>query len=681
MKSEERIINQNAFMQGEVPIIVATSAFGMGIDKPDVGLVIHYEISDSLENYVQEAGRAGRDESISADCYILFNEEDLDKHFILLNQTKLYPKEVKQIWSTLKELTQGPSFKISKSALEIARKAGWNDSLSDIETRVKTAISSLEESGYIKRGQNMPRVYADSLRVKTAREAIARIDQSERFSEKEKGQARRIISKLFSQKTTKNPADEDAEARVDYIADLEGLATNEVIRIVLLLREEKILDDHKDLSVFIKKEAKENKALKILKHFIRLEDFLLAFLTEGEEVYFLKKLKEKAEEQELKVSLSDIKTIFNFWAIKKWIKRKNKWNDRVRVYIKNKQNLKDILKKRSDLAGFIIKYLFEKTKHEPAADLIHFSVLELKIAFGERLELLKPDEEILGEDIEDSLFYLQRIEAIKIEGGFLVLYNRMTIERLERDNKKHYTNENYEKLKNFYDSKVRQIHIVGEYARKMLKLNEAEAWQYVEDYFELNISSFLNKYFPGRGEDLKRNITRKKYQQLFGELSPKQKEIINDKKNQYIVVAAGPGSGKTKVLVHKLAALYLMEEVKHEQFLTLTFSRAAATEFKKRLLGLIGNAAHFVAIKTFHSYCFDLLGQIGRLEKIKNEKDNEQLILDTVEKNRKRRGREEQDHPHGVGHRRSPRHEPSRICLSASADRKKRRPQGDCRGG
>ena len=58
-----------------------------------------------------------------------------------------------------------------------------------------------------------------------------------------------------------------------------------------------------------------------------------------------------------------------------------------------------------------------------------------------------------------------------------------------------------------------------------------------------------------------------------------------------------------------------MEDVKHEQLLMLTFSRAAATEFKKRLLELIGNAANFVEIKTYHSYCFDLLGRVGTLEK------------------------------------------------------------------
>jgi len=83
-------------------------------------------------------------------------------------------------------------------------------------------------------------------------------------------------------------------------------------------------------------------------------------------------------------------------------------------------------------------------------------------------------------------------------------------------------------------------------------------------------------------------------------------------------VAAGPGSGKTRVLVHKLASLLLLEDVKHEQLLMLTFSRSAATEFKKRLIGLIGNAAHFVEIKTFHSYCFDLLGKIGSLEGVED---------------------------------------------------------------
>src|SRR5690606_77169 len=138
MDKKEKSENQDSYINGETQIMIATSAFGMCVDKKDVGLVIHYEISDSLENYVQEAGRAGRDENIVADCFVLFNEEDLSKHFILLNQTKLSIKEIQQIWKAIKDITRFRS-SVSNSALEIARKAGWDDNVVEIETRVTTA--------------------------------------------------------------------------------------------------------------------------------------------------------------------------------------------------------------------------------------------------------------------------------------------------------------------------------------------------------------------------------------------------------------------------------------------------------------------------------------------------------------------------------------------------------------
>jgi ATP-dependent DNA helicase RecQ len=245
--------------------------------------------------------------------------------------------------------------------------------------------------------------------------------------------------------------------------------------------------------------------------------------------------------------------------------------------------------------------------------LVEFSVLELKAAFETHGSLFR--QETLAEEVEDALFYLSRIGAIRIEGGFLVVYNRLNLERLEMDNRRRYRIEDYKQLGEFYENKVAQIHIVGEYARKMIQDYKA-ALQFVEDYFQLNFASFLRRYFKGSREDeIRRNITPAKFRQLFGTLSPAQLQIINDNRSQYMVVAAGPGSGKTRVLVHKLASLLLMEDVKHEQLLMVTFSRAAATEFKKRLIALIGNAAGFIEIKTFHSYCFDLLGKIGTLEK------------------------------------------------------------------
>jgi ATP-dependent DNA helicase RecQ len=634
MDKQEKSENQDAFINGKIQIIVATSAFGMGVDKKDVGLVIHYEISDSLENYVQEAGRAGRDENITADCYVLYNEEDLSKHFILLNQTKLSIREIQQIWKAIKDITKFRAT-ASNSALEIARKAGWDETVVEIETRVKTAIAALEEAGYLKRGQNMPRVFANSILSKNAQEAIEKINASERFNENQKQQGVRIIKKLFSSKSRKQATDEVAESRIDYISDHLGIVNEEVINVVNLLREEEILADTKDLRAFIRRSENKNRSLGIVQTFSRIEDFMLKQIDESEKTFHIKELNELAEQSGCTdISPNKIRTILNFWAIKNWIKRKN--HDYSRNHLSILANyspaeLKEKLEKRYGLARFIVEFLY-KRNHENIPDsdlnneqiLVEFSVHELKQEYEKEHSLFKLN--ITIQDIEDTLFYLSRIEAIKIEGGFLVVYNKLSIERLETDSKKRYKAEDYTKLKQFYENKIQQIHIVGEYAEKMIS-DYKEALQFVEDYFQLNYSTFLNKYFNAtRQDEILKNITPAKFRKLFGELSPSQLKIIKDNSSQYIAVAAGPGSGKTKVLVHKLASLLLMEDVKHEQLLMVTFSRAAATEFKKRLLELIGNAASFIEIKTFHSYCFDLLGKVGSIEKSKT------IINRTVEK-------------------------------------------------
>lgn len=632
MEVKEKTANQNDFISGEVPIMVATSAFGMGVDKKDVGMVIHYEISDSLENYVQEAGRAGRDENLDADCFVLFNEEDLSKHFILLNQTKLSLKEIQQVWKAIKDITRFRS-SVSNSALEIARKAGWDDNVVEIETRVTTAIAALEDAGYLKRGQNMPKIFANSILSKNAQEAIDKIHASRRFDENQKEKGVRIIKKLFSSKKKQEGIEDAAESRVDYISDHLGIVKEEVINIIHLLRAENILADAKDLTAFIKKGENKNRSLSIVESYNKIENFLLSAFQEEEKIFQIKELNEQAEQYGCEeITTNKLKTIINFWAIKQWIKHKRleyTKNHIAVICLQPKDTFKKKLEYRHELSTFIVTYLYEKSNLNPQKDekedvLIEFSIHELKTAFENAI--ISFGKKVSFDDVEDSLFYLSKIDAIKIEGGFLVVYNKLTIERLEKDNLKKFTKEDYRKLHLFYENKAQQIHIVGEYAKKMID-DYKDALQFVEDYFQLNYASFLKKYFPGsRADDLKLKMTPTKFKQLFGELSPTQLKIINDKETKYMVVAAGPGSGKTRVLVHKLASLLLMEDVKHEQLLMLTFSRAAATEFKKRLLQLIGNAANFIEIKTFHSYCFDLLGKVGNLEK------SELILKMTVDK-------------------------------------------------
>lgn len=136
MEPDDKITAQDKFIKGETAVMVATSAFGMGVDKENVKMVVHYDISDSLENYMQEAGRAGRKADLQARCHLLFDEHDLGDHFALLNRSKLTKKEIGQIWKAVKEYK---NTKFTKSALEIAKQAGWDTDLRDLETRGKNS--------------------------------------------------------------------------------------------------------------------------------------------------------------------------------------------------------------------------------------------------------------------------------------------------------------------------------------------------------------------------------------------------------------------------------------------------------------------------------------------------------------------------------------------------------------
>ena len=611
MDTMTKVMNQEDFINNKVRIIVATSAFGMGVDKSDVGLVIHYDISDSLENYLQEAGRAGRDVHTEADCYVLFNDDDLNKHFILLNQTKLTFSEINQIWRAIKALTKNRKT-IYISPLEVARKAGWEEMM-DIETKVKSAINALETAGYVRRGMNSPHIFATSIIPKCFEDAAQRIDAYGEMTEEERVHCRRIIKSLISQKSRASAGTNDAESRIDYLSDMLGIETSKVIQAIESMRNAGILTRDNDMTAYLRK-----KLVSDLSYYAKLEQLLLSYIEENGPVLDLKIFNEHAIENGIKKSkIKDIKTLIFFWQIQDYTQKAVRQNDVDKMNLilcDSASKLQERLTTRGEVCRFIISEMEKMENLTPMQDYatVNFSMSALLEKYNSNASLYSHN--IKTEEIQEALLFLSKTGIISIEGGFMVIYNKLELERLADNNLK-YKKEDYKNLDAFYKQRIQQIHIVGEFANMVVQ-DYDKAMTFVKDYFFMDFKAFIKKYFDAdRQKEITQNVSPKKYNEIFGSLTQTQQKIISDKESKFIVVPAGPGSGKTYVLVRKLASLILLEDIKSEKLLMLTFSRAAASEFKKRLTELIGNAAKYVEIKTFHSYCFDILGQRGTLEK------------------------------------------------------------------
>lgn len=146
---------QSRFINGELKVIAATNAFGMGIDKPDVRLVIHADIPGSLENYLQEAGRAGRDRE-QAHCVLLYTPDDVERQFGMSARSRLSQREIQIVLKSLRSLDRrkkktGEVVATAGEILSEDEAAAFERDTATDDTKVRTAIAWLEEATLLKR--------------------------------------------------------------------------------------------------------------------------------------------------------------------------------------------------------------------------------------------------------------------------------------------------------------------------------------------------------------------------------------------------------------------------------------------------------------------------------------------------------------------------------------------------
>jgi ATP-dependent DNA helicase RecQ len=622
LKPERKKTVQDRFIRGELRAIAATNAFGMGIDKPDVRLVIHADIPGSLENYLQEAGRAGRDRE-AAHCVLLYTPEDVERQFIMSARSRLSRTDIQSILKALRKLdrkkhTNGEVIATTGEILMEEEDSKFERDSATDDTRVRTAIAWLEEATLLTREENQVQVFPSSLRVASIEQARERLAKTP-LRDDYRHQLLAVISTLIS-------ADADEGVSTDELMGASGLTTETVRKALYDLEQLGLASNDTALTVFVHSGV-ERSSRKRFAAAVELETALLATLREtapdvgkGESSLLhlriaAQKLKDAGHPDALPERLGRIiRSLANDG------RGDDGGNGSVRVRRIDAETLEIHLLRdwptlcktaelRRTAASHLLQHLLACLPNGArGTDLLAETTL------GKLLTALKADLMLCAEVrepprlLDRALLWLHEQEVIRLNKGLAVFRPAMTL-HLGQD-KRSFAKPDFAPLKLHYDEQVVQIHVMAEYVRRGLKAI-AEALQLAMDYFTHSREAFLKRWLPEQDqEQLHRQTTPESWQRIVEDLNnPLQQRIVTDEREQTnVLVLAGPGSGKTRVLVHRIAWLVRVKRENPHGILALAYNRHAAVEIRQRLHKLIGNDANGVTVLTCHALAMRLSG-------------------------------------------------------------------------
>lgn len=615
---------QDDFKSGNLKVIVATNAFGMGVDKKDIRLVVHADIPGSLENYLQEAGRAGRDED-DARCVLLYDAQDIETQFGLSERSKLSLRDIQQILRKLRfESGKRKGGELVITAGEILMDATVETSFAaddrDAETKVSTAIAWLERSQFLKREENLTRIFPARL-AKSAQEAEQCLLRAQ-LPQRRLAEFRAILGFLYEAGT-------DERINTDQLMALTAQSHEEVAEILQQMEAMKLLINDTQLTLYVR-HGIAGSSIQRLEQTLRLEKALLDLLPElapdaGQEdwqdlnlIPLTAELRTVTGQQELLPlhllkllrSLSHDHDVENQKRSSFELRQISR--DHLKLRFCGEYTWTQIIKlgdKRRAIANRLMVFLIGKLP--PGA---RSKDLLIDTTFGQLASVIEGDIELSHQippdqhrkAVEHALLYLHQQDVIILNHGMTVMRRAMTIE-VNVEKKGSYLKEDYLRLDEHYREKCIQVHVMREYAEFGL-LKMEHALRLVFDYFSQSKRDFIQSYFQGREEILKLATSEDSWKAIVHALSDSQKLVVADNDDQNRLVLAGPGSGKTRVIVHRIAYLLRVRRVPASSIIALTFNRHAANEIRKRLLKLVGADAYGISVMTYHGMAMRLTG-------------------------------------------------------------------------